>query len=131
MDKNRLIKLLNLTFSENDYEALAAIKAANKLLKEEKILWGDVVHNTTSTTYHNNDYFYSYNQPRWEDVPRYQNIVKVLDMARTDYSLTKWELEFYVKVRDMITLRSDLSYKQDECLMKMYHKYRKLYRPHP
>lgn len=39
LDLQRLIKLLNLTCSDNDHEALAAIRMANKMV----MAWADVV----------------------------------------------------------------------------------------
>lgn len=43
MDFQRLAKLLALTTSENDHEALSAIRQANKLLKAEKLTWEQVI----------------------------------------------------------------------------------------
>ena len=42
MDK--IIKLLNLTTSSNDYEALSAIRKANEILKKDNKIWKDVIH---------------------------------------------------------------------------------------
>lgn len=44
MDIARLAKLLNLTRSENDHEALSAIRAANKMVKR----WEDALRNAPS-----------------------------------------------------------------------------------
>jgi hypothetical protein len=43
MDATRLVKLLNLTQSTNDGEALNAIRMANALLKREGKHWLDIV----------------------------------------------------------------------------------------
>jgi hypothetical protein len=43
MDLSRLEKLLNLTQSENDHEALAAVRAANTILKTHNKRWVDVL----------------------------------------------------------------------------------------
>jgi hypothetical protein len=40
MDRNRLIKLLNLSASENDHEALIAIRMANEMVGHN---WDDVI----------------------------------------------------------------------------------------
>lgn len=42
LDTAKLTKLLNLTTSSNDAEALAAIRAANRMLADERILWDGV-----------------------------------------------------------------------------------------
>lgn len=47
---NKLIKLLQLTTSDNDAEALSAIRAANRLLKKERLDWLDVVHHVDNVT---------------------------------------------------------------------------------
>lgn len=39
MDRNKMTKLLALTASDNDGEALNAIRAANRILKKEKLSW--------------------------------------------------------------------------------------------
>ncbi len=43
MDKDRLIKLLNLTSSDNDNEAISALRKANAMLKEGNLTWGDLI----------------------------------------------------------------------------------------
>lgn len=43
MNRNKLIKLLNLTNSSHDKEAISAIKMANKLLFEEGKVWENVI----------------------------------------------------------------------------------------
>ena len=43
MDKYRLVKFLNLTSSKNDGEALSALRKANSLLKENNLVWENVI----------------------------------------------------------------------------------------
>ena len=43
MDKERLIKFLNLTTSSTDGEALSAIRKANIFLKENNINWEEII----------------------------------------------------------------------------------------
>lgn len=40
MDILRLIKLLNLSQSQNDFEALQAIRFANKMITDQNSSWG-------------------------------------------------------------------------------------------
>ena len=44
MNLDRLVKLLNLTTSDADGEALNAIRAANSTLSNEKKTWSEVIH---------------------------------------------------------------------------------------
>jgi len=43
MDNDRLVKLLNLSSSNNEGEAISAIKKANSLLKESNSSWEDIL----------------------------------------------------------------------------------------
>lgn len=49
MDKQRLIKLLELSSSSNDNEVLSTIKKANELIREHKLNWKDIVENNNSS----------------------------------------------------------------------------------
>ena len=42
-DLVKIVKLLNLTTSTNDHEALSAVRKANALLKNHKILWDSLI----------------------------------------------------------------------------------------
>jgi len=43
VDREKLVKLLAMTTSKNDHEALAALRMANKLLSAEKLTWREVL----------------------------------------------------------------------------------------
>jgi len=43
ISRAKLIKLLNLTQSPNDHEALSAIRFVNRLLKKHELSWDDVI----------------------------------------------------------------------------------------
>jgi hypothetical protein len=43
LDWDRLEKLLNMTASQNDAEVLTAIRMSNKLLKQQRVKWADVL----------------------------------------------------------------------------------------
>lgn len=43
MDTQKLIKLLNLTLSDNDPEALSAMRKANEIVRENKVLWNSLI----------------------------------------------------------------------------------------
>lgn len=49
LDRDRLTKLLALTTSDNDHEALVALRMANELLKREKLSWVEVLGNEGRT----------------------------------------------------------------------------------
>lgn len=43
LDRSRLIKILGMTGSEHDGEALAAIRRASAILREAKVTWGELL----------------------------------------------------------------------------------------
>lgn len=43
MDKTRLLKLLHLSESTNDNEALSSIRKINLLIKEDNLSWEDII----------------------------------------------------------------------------------------
>lgn len=43
MDKTKLVKLLNLTASDQDGEALAAVRIATKIIKEAGLTWEQII----------------------------------------------------------------------------------------
>ncbi len=47
MDFDRLLKLLNLTRSDNDHEALLAIRQANKLMDDHNLSWDNCMMEVT------------------------------------------------------------------------------------
>lgn len=50
MDRVRFVKLMEMTASDNDGEALNALRMANKMMAAEKLRWGDVLQQERSTT---------------------------------------------------------------------------------
>lgn len=46
MDKSKLIKLLNLTSSSNEDEAVSAMRKANSLLEESQLNWEKILKET-------------------------------------------------------------------------------------
>jgi hypothetical protein len=43
MDRSRLVKLLNMTDSQHDAEALSAIRKSNDLLRRSKTSWAELL----------------------------------------------------------------------------------------
>ena len=54
--KEKLAKLLALTTSDNDNEALSAIRTANVILERDNLAWEDVLLGTTKRTQFNDSY---------------------------------------------------------------------------
>lgn len=50
IDRDRLVKILGLTTSSNDGEALSALRKANEIIKGENLTWSDVLAAAPTTT---------------------------------------------------------------------------------
>lgn len=73
---SRLERLLNLTGSDNDHEALSAIRAANAMLQKANKRWGDILGNAGYSIHQ--DPFQSNKQQAqpWQDVPMNELVKK-------------------------------------------------------
>jgi N-methylhydantoinase B/oxoprolinase/acetone carboxylase alpha subunit len=47
-DLDRLVKVLGMTGSSHDAEALSALRKAQKIMAEAKVSWGDILHAPTT-----------------------------------------------------------------------------------
>lgn len=59
-DITKLVKILNMTFSDNDSEALSAIRHANSIVKKECGYWDKILMSVSNTK--NEQKTYSYNE---------------------------------------------------------------------
>jgi len=86
---NRLIKLLGMTGSMFDGEAVAAIRKANALLRDKGLTWADVI---TATTVE------SVPQPGiWREPQCWRDAVGIC-LALTDAPLSAWDKAFLVGI---------------------------------
>jgi hypothetical protein len=112
LDKSKIIKLLSLTQSDNDNEALSAIRMANKILRANEITWDAFMgHKTTNEKE-------PYGHSGW---PEYHGV-----SSKIEYILNNYPVWFDPKfIRDLqvqLKLRGKLSPKQVQALDKIYHK---------
>lgn len=87
MDRNKLIKFLNLTSSKNDGEALSAIRKAGIMLKDDDLYWSDVIGKDLKLKELKDEYSIlnmnlskerAYSQEIKEKIRGYKNLVKFL-----------------------------------------------------
>lgn len=73
---SRLERLLNLTGSDNDHEALSAIRAANAMLQKANKRWGDILGNA-GYSIHQHPFQSNKQQAQpWQDVPMNELVKK-------------------------------------------------------
>lgn len=108
-----MIKLLNLSSSENDFEALVAIKKANQLLKSLNLSWAEF---TNPLLQSKKTIIESDNES--ESVVTLQYILEILD----EYDLNEWEQKFVSSLGLMSSL-SRLTNKQYRKLEAMFESY--------
>lgn len=134
LDLQRLIKLLNLTRSDNDHEALAAIRMANKMV----MAWADVVQQpmkgfdriaqpqpTSDTKQHRQDFWKANNQNPYandNDLRRGQS--RMADLAMVDFCLQHCDIGFVAFLESLKgTLQQhgrELTQAQREALRKIH-----------
>lgn len=123
LDKNRLIKFMMLTTSDQDGEALNALRRANKMLKEAKINWEELLTQSEPKGFSHDDWFggfsqtnrgerkdsFGYTRNEWDGIVRrcYQ---EVQGRAR----------EFIESIHDQWVSRGSLSPKQKAAILKFY-----------
>lgn len=110
MDKQKLIKILNLTQSPNDNEALSAIRMANKIILEAKESWEKLL---TITAPKFQDFFYE--KRTYTQGP---SIEEMLDICLD--KVTGEGLDFIESLHEQWTLKKTLSPKQKAALQKFY-----------
>lgn len=86
MNKEKIISLLNLSSSENDNEALSAIRTANKIIKKNNMSWSDFFEEKE---------YYSYNKENRPNEKVILNFGKykgqtILDVSRVNYGYLEW-----------------------------------------
>ena len=119
-----LTKLLNLTRSDNDNEALLAIRRANELLAKSETCWDKVIGQLTSgskpssTSYKaNSTYKKAYSKHETDKgVP---TVMDMLDVCLDYVTATKGR-EFIISLYDYYTKHRRLTEKQREALRKFY-----------
>lgn len=118
MDKGRLIKLLNLTQSDNDNEALSALRKANALLKKAGKAWEDfLVVGSIKTNYSQSQQ----SRPR-HTRNRADNETMIVELKKVYHDLTTWEQNFLDSVDHWFSKKGFLTEKQELTLGRIYMK---------
>ena len=104
--KNRLLKLLRLTTSPHDGEALAAIRKANEMLSSRKLEWASLILPTAPP-------------PKQKSSARDDVIEQMFDFLESA-RLSESSREFVESLRDYWDRLGDLTEKQHAALTKTY-----------
>lgn len=107
--KDKIVKLLSLTQSDNDHEALSAIRMANKLLKAQDKTWSEFMGVTNKEP------------PRGHQWPEYQRASELIEQILNNYPV--WFDPRFVRDLDLqLKIRGHLTPKQMQALEKIYYK---------
>lgn len=122
MDRAKLVKLLNLSTSDNDAEALSALRHANLLIKREGFSWDEIVHpkkpKIPHKVRHNGDSGQTSNtglRPETEYPPIDEMIEECLDEIENESGR-----EFLESLYSFYEARGYLTQKQSAALKKFY-----------
>lgn len=110
----KLIKLLNLTTSSEEHEALSSIRFANKLLQKNGLTWSKLLSGISGKKY---DYEYGgrkYNEPQ-DDA----DILEMLRQVRI-YAWAGFDFTFIDSLEDKYDKYGKLTPKQYEALRKVH-----------
>lgn len=112
VDLDKLTKLMNLTMSDNDHEALLALKKANSMLKTHRLHW--------------NDLFKEKEQPKSSpkaETPKTKKITIEEIFEDVLGVVSGSTLSFVESLQTYYEDHRTLSQKQLETLLKIYHQH--------
>lgn len=112
MDTRKLIKLLMLTTSDNDNEALIALRMANRLLKTHDKSWEDLLTRQRATSENS-----QFDQ-------RSQDALSMLQFI-SEYAPAWFDRAFTDSLQEQLYRKRSLSKKQMDSLVKIYNMIRK------
>lgn len=114
MDKSKLVKLLNLTSSENDNEALSALRKANSILSRHGKRWDDLIKIEPDIP----DWQKKYARPpSYEtEIAEYKDKISYIRMSAWD----GFNFVFVISLEDVLNEGRRLSQKQRAALDKIY-----------
>lgn len=118
MNIELLIKVLNLTTSENDGEALSAMRKANAILKTHGVLWDSVVKAPAVAQQKKSYGSGNRTESQSDDLDRMQYLMR-------ECILTPWEGEFINNIQDWYVRNGYLTPKQRHVFDKVYRKHKK------
>lgn len=117
MDKqqaSRLTKLLMMTTSDNDGEALVALRKANEMMRAKKISWMDVFGTKDAPKSHNNHHY---------TAPSHQDDYDFMIDEVLDCSIPPKTAELMRSFQDFFRKNGRLSNKQIDVFESIYARY--------
>ena len=130
MDRTRLLKLLAMTTSDNDGEALNAMRKANAYIDSWKMTWEDVLtqHKVMNITLHQAQPAYQGDERDW-DPPHLRDKVVIDTMFRAIYAQPRSDNEEFWTFMDSVHQywkdKGRLTPKQFQAIRNCYQRVRK------
>lgn len=100
LDRERLAKLLAMTASDKDGEALNAMRMANRVIEAAGLTWAEVLEQQAAVSVRIFDMTPA-RSPPWEDDERLSNRAVIDEMFRTIYGLPQDGSEFWSWLDDV------------------------------
>ena len=115
----RLVKILNLTSSENDHEALVAIRHANKLLLKESLTWGKLLQRDATKYEFKASYEEATDDEDEEDEDYEENVTNIFESILKS-TQSKNTMSFVESVYGQYKKKGYLSPKQTQAIQDIY-----------
>jgi hypothetical protein len=117
MDYEKLTKLMMMTTSHHDGEALVALRMANKILEKEKKNWSEVLNGK-----HQKQQHYTYQQPKAYK-PKDDITQNMFDLLNKDVRLSASTKQFINDLSIKYGIWGALTPKQQAAVEKIFYRY--------
>lgn len=121
MDRDKFIKVLKMTTSSHEGEALAAIRKVNDMISAANLQWDDLIINPNVKAQTSDDPWNDPNTPRGGTVPDWK--IAVNKLRSSNITFTVWEERFLESLYH--SSWNDLTPKQEAALQRTWVKYKK------
>lgn len=122
----RILKMLNLSTSSNDKEALSAIRHANKLLKKNELSWDEFLQNKKSKKPEQGDFFGNEKKEKQKEERQDNVAIEMAEeiLADFDYLDDREAVENFVQgIKDFYNENNFLTPKQIAKMKTTFEKY--------
>jgi hypothetical protein len=114
MDFDKLTKLMMMTTSSHEGEALNALRMANKILLKEKKNWADILQKTSPAK----RYYPTYQPPT-----KNKRIAEMFELLKKEKRMTQSTRQFIDDIELKFRLYGELTPKQKAAIEKIFFRY--------
>jgi hypothetical protein len=114
VDFEKLTKLMMMTTSNQDGEALNALRMANKILLQEKKNWADVLQKTPPDKRH---------YPTYQPPTKNKRIAEMFELLKKEKRINQGTRQFIDDIELKFSLYGELTPKQKSAIEKIFFRY--------